>query len=851
MALQMMDIYRKMCENQLPGETDEVMEDFQIVQINDFTQDSVRKEKVDLEECDLLAVMGLCPSRHGGLLDYPKIVTESSGLVAEKWEICLELVLRNREESGNVQIVANIVSKPAIVVNGDAKAKTKSPQASEEEINENNEDDFFASVSESASKLILHHAWMTETLVKSGDIEKLAAVAGGLALIRNRLWHYNEVIVTKQGTKQFQSLYRETCDLIEAICEQMTLYYSNNLTTVVLQDSESQNWDNPKPFHEGERLSYCIQMWWFSMETNRQYLWSSLPPNMSQNIFLAVLNDCLSILTHRYSGISPTGARLDQYRTDILAILLSVVELLPCIAQNLPMLSAPTKDHPKLLSIHAKCELLLSIMVMVTAPANSISNIIVDNPHSQTLPSIHKKKPSHLEPQKTWQELICPALYTKKYSLTTPATQLYLLSKLIADHPQPQWALMVQLCTSNNRAFSSTVFTQMGAYVPTHHKSGDRSQKCGLLSCSQSCLGAAGPNWPVLVAHGILLSLIHSNSESTTVVAHTLEPLLSKLSLASWECLHVSNIWSLRKPVWLASLVGVIEPFMAPAVHEVLVSVEEGRTWTLSHIDKAKGLLVESMLDMLDVLPLPIVGVLFYIKNIIPDSVKPLADSVVVQVLMATIYSSIFTLIPLLKQNRTQKEKVDFLLAFCESLCNEGGDVKLTVLEAALKLRMEMHESDNSFHMGPDNATSDMLQDKYEVAAYSILQDVNAKIPLMALHRFISYNADWIGWALGVDQTIPGETQKMKPWNNLPSPAPQPAQIMDRIGFNKFNSMMEHQLDWDSLSTHVLSSPTPALAKLLSLRPAYSVSEQPYIPPSEITIHKEIKEALEKKILSN
>jgi hypothetical protein len=50
------------------------------------------------------------------------------------------------------------------------------------------------------------------------------------------------------------------------------------------------------------------------------------------------------------------------------------------------------------------------------------------------------------------------------------------------------------------------------------------------------------------------------------------------------------------------------------------------------------------------------------------------------------------------------------------------------------------------------------------------------------LVRFISYNADWIGWALGIDQTIPGETQKMKPWNNLPSPAPQPAQIMDRIG---------------------------------------------------------------------
>ena len=40
------------------------------------------------------------------------------------------------------------------------------------------------------------------------------------------------------------------------------------------------------------------------------------------------------------------------------------------------------------------------------------------------------------------------------------------------------------------------------------------------------------------------------------------------------------------------------------------------------------------MLDMLDVLPLPIVGVRFYIKKIVPDSVKPLADSVVVHLLL-------------------------------------------------------------------------------------------------------------------------------------------------------------------------------------------------------------------------
>ena len=732
MAQLMMDTYRQLCEHQLPDLTEQDS-DFKIVQINDFTQDCVRKEKVDLEECDLLGVMGLCPSRHGGLLDYPKIVTESAGLVAEKWELCLELVFQKATEPSNSEKAITI----APIANGVAKSKPKTQQISEEDINENTEDDFFASVSESASKLILHHAWMTEILVKNGDIEKFAAVAGGLALIRNRLWHYNEVIVTKHGPKQFQALYRETCDLIEAICEQMTLYYSTNLTTVVLQDSESQDWEDPKPFHEGDRLSYCIQMWWFSMESNRQYLWSSLPPNMSQKIFLSVLNDCLSLLTHRYSTLSPTTARIPQYRSDILAILLAVVELLPCVTSTLPTLSAPTKDHSKLLSIHSKCEILLSMLVMVTAPATSISSIIVDNPHSKTLPSIHKRRTLLQDKRKTWQEVVCPRLYSRTPSHTTPGAQLYLLSRLIADHPQPQWSLMVQLCTTYSRAFPVTILNEMGAYIPSQEKTENSNQKCGLLACSQFCLGAAGPNWPVLVVHGALLPLVSCYPESITVLADTLEPLLSKLSLASWDCLQLTNIWNLRKPVWLASLVRVIEPFLAPAVHEVLISIEEGRTWTLSHIGKAKGLLIESMLDIVDILPLPIVGVLFYIKNILPESVKPLANSVVVQVLLATVYSSIFTLIPHLKQNRTQKEKVDFLLAFCESLCNEGGGVKLTVLEAALQTRLEAHEADSerSGDSAADTSSPDVLDEKMEVASFNILQDTSAKIPFMALHR--------------------------------------------------------------------------------------------------------------------
>ena len=42
---------------------------------------------------------------------------------------------------------------------------------------------------------------------------------------------------------------------------------------------------------------------------------------------------------------------------------------------------------------------------------------------------------------------------------------------------------------------------------------------------------------------------------------------------------------------------------------------------------------------------------------------------------------AIFSLIPTLKLLRLQKEKIDFLLALCESLCNEKDNIDLSILD--------------------------------------------------------------------------------------------------------------------------------------------------------------------------
>ena len=365
------------------------------------------------------------------------------------------------------------------------------------------EDDFFASVSESVAKLLLHLAWLTETGVQLGDVERLVAVGGGLALMRNKLWHYNEVILTREGGRKFTDLYQEASHLADAVCDQIGLYHSTTLATVVLQDSQSQDWEDPRAWHEGERLSCSVQLWWFSIQAARHSLFSSLPPTSASKILLRLLNDSLSLLAHRYSNLSPTVARLAQYRCDLLAILLGTAQLLPSISPSLESLSHP-HTHTKLRAIHTKAEALMAALVMVTAPASSLAAELVSDPKSGRLPALRQPSPQ----RETWASLICPSICLAEKQPRTKDEKLHrvsLLVKLVASQPHPAWGLQVQACLSSGALLPSSLLTQMGAFVPPNTVGDTTQATCGLSSCSRLCLGPAGPLWPIQVAATISL----------------------------------------------------------------------------------------------------------------------------------------------------------------------------------------------------------------------------------------------------------------------------------------------------------------------------------------------------------
>ena len=86
----------------------------------------------------------------------------------------------------------------------------------------------------------------------------------------------------------FKENYRELSELVESTAEQVVNYQMSLAATTVLHDAASQNWTESKVFYEGERISHCIQMWWYYLQGLHYDLWNSLPPKIASNMFAKV-----------------------------------------------------------------------------------------------------------------------------------------------------------------------------------------------------------------------------------------------------------------------------------------------------------------------------------------------------------------------------------------------------------------------------------------------------------------------------------------------------------------------------------------------------------------------------------
>ncbi|KAF3695913.1 putative protein KIAA0825 [Channa argus] len=153
----------------------------------------------------------------------------------------------------------------------------------------------------------------------SAPLKNLPVLLATSVYVRQRLEHYHARLKDSNAYAPKVPLtlmpiqkYQET---EEALKDQLTSYCFQVCSTCILQDAESHHWDDPKPFYEGERCSFSVQMWFYFLCGLRSDLWMVLPAELAKEVLGQVLSETLQLLVQRYARAHSSYKRHLQIRT--------------------------------------------------------------------------------------------------------------------------------------------------------------------------------------------------------------------------------------------------------------------------------------------------------------------------------------------------------------------------------------------------------------------------------------------------------------------------------------------------------------------------------------------------------
>ncbi|XP_040898479.1 uncharacterized protein KIAA0825 homolog [Toxotes jaculatrix] len=255
----------------------------------------------------------------------------------------------------------------------------------------------------------------------SAPLKNLPALMGTCIYVHQRLEHYHarlkdsntaaaKVPLTLLPIQKYQ-------DTVYALKDQLTSYCVQVCSTCILQDPESHHWADPKPFFEGERFSFSVQMWFYFLCGLRSDLWAVLPAELAKDVLGQVLSETLQLLVQRYARARPSYKRHLQIRCDITAMLLYVEHLMWSLCESPEALvrSSPSSAIAIIAGgsnwpyqIHSLCEQLLTVLVIVTAPLSFLHRTFLNNPAKESTPDQPDSSVVH------WLNAIDPDLFTEQ-----------------------------------------------------------------------------------------------------------------------------------------------------------------------------------------------------------------------------------------------------------------------------------------------------------------------------------------------------------------------------------------------------------------------------------------------------
>ncbi|XP_060927572.1 uncharacterized protein KIAA0825 homolog [Limanda limanda] len=381
----------------------------------------------------------------------------------------------------------------------------------------------------------------------SAPVKNLPTLLASCIYVHQRLEHYHGRLKDPNTPAAKVPLtllpiqkYQETVD---ALKNQLTSYFVQACTSCILHDAESHQWADPKPFYEGERCSFSVQMWFYFLCGLRSDLWAVLPPEFAKDVLGQVLSETLLTLVQRYARAQPSYKRHLQIRGDITAMLLYVEQLMWSLCESPEALLranpssavaivAGGSDWPY--QIHSLCGQLLTVLVIVTAPLTLLHRTFMINPAKESMPQQPDSSFVH------WLNAINPDLFT---------------AQAIRDGlmGQSAFACQLRLLTSNpgcNPKLLLRVLLEGDCHLPrilleNSHFCQESASEMSAESCQ------AGDNFIVTMFN--LFSCLNNFPEALT---QAIQPYLERAHL--WEHLYTLADMTPTAPVVISCIRSII-----------------------------------------------------------------------------------------------------------------------------------------------------------------------------------------------------------------------------------------------------------------------------------------------------
>lgn len=123
----------------------------------------------------------------------------------------------------------------------------------------------------------------------------------------------------------------------------------------------------------------------------------------------------------------------------------------------------------------------------------------------------------------------------------------------------------------------------------------------------------------------------------TSDVNRTLISALEKSKLNDWaSCLDRRQVWNQKRPPWLEAILHLVYPILDPIIHMLVAAVQN-----TASVYQAMSLSLSCFSEMWDCIPDCLYTVVTCLIEILPAEIRPLGDSVLIQVLYMALYSKL------------------------------------------------------------------------------------------------------------------------------------------------------------------------------------------------------------------